>query len=351
MMSRERIILADTDINYVISIQQKFAEELFEQADIEVITDRDYFLELFTSPQQANILIVSEELYNSDLLRHNIPHIFLMSERKGEDDIDSKITVLYKYTSVKEIYNVIIGKCSLSLSNNPVKQEEPQIILVYSANGGVGKTTVAMGISACLSRNYKRVLYIEASRLQTFQNMIENNVPIPTDVIAKLNDDQENIYQNIRHVIRKENFAYLPPFKLALMSLNITYRIFENIALSAKQSGDYDFIVVDADCTFDEDKAELLNIADRVILVSDQTKYSITSMNNLIANINGTGNDKYIFICNNYDKQKANAFVSAEVSAAFTVSEYIDHFPQYETMTIEQLAKESSLQKVAYLII
>lgn len=350
MMSRERIIIADTDINYVISIQQKFAEELFEQADIEVITDQDYFTELFTSPQQANILIVSEDLYDSALLRHNISHIFLMSEQNDEDENDPKITALYKYTSVKEIYNVIIGKCSLSLSNKPMKQGETQMILVYSANGGVGKTTVAMGISSCLSKSYKRVLYIDAAHLQTFPNMIENNVPISTDVTANLKIGDENIYQNIRHVIRKEHFAYLPPFKLALMSLNMPYRIYQEIALSAKLSGDYDFIVVDADCTFDEDKAELLNIADRVILVSDQTKYSIASMNNLISNINGTGNDKYIFICNNYDKQKVNAFVSAEVSAAFTVSEYVNHFHQYEIVTIEQLAKESSLQKVAYLI-
>lgn len=349
MMSRERIILADTDSNYVISIQQKFAEELFDRADIEVITDREYFSELFASPQQADILIVSDDLYNADLMRHNISHIFLMSERNEDDDTDARVTTLYKYTSVKEIYSLIIGKSSLSLSSNPVKQEA-QIILVYSANGGVGKTTVAMGISACLSKNYKRVLYIDASHLQTMHNMIENSVPIPTDITADLKAVDKSMYQNIKHVIRKEQFSYLPPFKLALMALNIPYRIFKEIALSSKQSGDYDFIVVDADCTFDEDKAELFNAADRVILVSDQTKHSITSMNHLIANINGAGNEKYIFICNNYDKQKENALVSAEVSAAFTVSEYVEHFHQYDTMTITQLAKENSLQKVAYLI-
>lgn len=71
-MSKARVIIADTDINYIIPLQLKFAEEFFDAIDLEVISDRSYFEKLFAVPQKADILIVSEELYDSSLQRHRI---------------------------------------------------------------------------------------------------------------------------------------------------------------------------------------------------------------------------------------------------------------------------------------
>ena len=62
-----------------------------------------------------------------------------------------------------------------------------------------------------------------AARLQTFQNMLENETPVTAaDVYAKLRSENlEKVYEDIKHVLRKELFYYLPPFKAALMSLGL----------------------------------------------------------------------------------------------------------------------------------
>ena len=39
-MSKARVIVADTDINYIIPLQLKFAEEFFDAIDLEIISDR-----------------------------------------------------------------------------------------------------------------------------------------------------------------------------------------------------------------------------------------------------------------------------------------------------------------------
>ena len=57
---KPRIIIVDTDINYIIHLQQKFIEEYFEEKELEVITDIDYYHKLFSSPQKADILILAE---------------------------------------------------------------------------------------------------------------------------------------------------------------------------------------------------------------------------------------------------------------------------------------------------
>ena len=114
-----------------------------------------------------------------------------------------------------------------------------------------------MGVSAFLTKYYeKRVLYLNASRLQNFQYMLDNDTPVTShEIYTKLLNPSGQIYEEIKHVLRKESFSYLPAFKAALMSVGLQYEVYGKIALSAKKSRDFDFIVIDAECTFDEDIA------------------------------------------------------------------------------------------------
>ena len=295
-MARPKVIIADEDANYIVPLQFKFVTDFFNKIDLEIITDRAYFDDYFSKPQNAEILIVSEELYDSFLQRHNIQNIFVMMEQYDEGGTgELNVNQIFKYTSIKEIFNEIIGKSAGALNVAAVEKKETQIILVTSAAGGVGKTTVAMGVAACLVQNYKRVLYIEAASLQSAQYMLENDTPISSpDIYTKLLNPSDSIYADIKHVIRKEVFSYIPPFKAAIMSVGLSKNIYMDIAVSAKKSGEYDYIVVDTDSVFDEFKADLLNVADKVIFVTKQNRMSVMAVNTLMSNINGVNNEKYL---------------------------------------------------------
>lgn len=237
-MSRPRVIIADEDRGYIIPLQLKFVKEFFNQIDLEIITDRQYFLELFSKPQKAEILILSDALYDPSLQKHNIGYIFVMTEQNEESGTEElNINRLYKYTSVKEIFNEIVGKSRGALHIESDEKQETQIILVTSANGGTGKTTIAMGISAFLSQYYKkRVLYLNAGRLQNFQYMLDNDTPVTSpEIYSKLQNPTNQIYEEIKHVLRKESFSYLPTFKAALMAVGLEYSVYRKIALSAKK--------------------------------------------------------------------------------------------------------------------
>lgn len=352
-MAKPRIMIADTNVDYIIPLQYKFVSEFFDKIDLEIITDEEYFEELFSAPQKIDVLIISEDLYSTNIKKHNVANTFLMMEQYDDDATgDLSVNKIFKYTSIKEIFNEIISKSASDLNVEAEGKQEPQIILVYSAKGGTGKTTVALGMSACLTQNYKKVLYINASHLQSFQYMMKNNSPITvSDVYTRLAKGTENLYGDIKHVIRKEIFNYLPPFKASLMSVGIDYSVYEKIALAAKKSYDYDFIVIDADSEFDENKAMLLNIADKVMIVVDQTLAAVHATNALVSNINGTNNDKYIFICNKFDKDAENALISPNVSLKFSVSDYIENFADYDKMNYEEISRDSGIQKVTFLIV
>ena len=71
-MVKSTIILADTDEKFLTPLELKFVEELDEDADIEIITEASYFNEYFLSPKSASVLVVSEDLYTSDLQKQYI---------------------------------------------------------------------------------------------------------------------------------------------------------------------------------------------------------------------------------------------------------------------------------------
>lgn len=346
-------MIADTDFNYIIPLQLKFTEEFFEKIELEIITDQEYFDELFSTPQKVDILIVSEDLYSSTMQKHNIGKVFLMTEQNEEEQTaDLTVTRLFKYTSIKEIFNEVIGKSSEILNIESNLNSDPQIVVVTSAAGGVGKTTVAMGLGACLAKNYKKVLYLNTEQLQTFQYLLQNSSPISsTEVYGRLMSANELIYNEIKHVIRNEMFSYLPPFKAALMSLGIKSDIFVEIARAAKKSKEYDFIIIDTDTTFDEEKAVWMDMADKVIFVTKQNRASVEATNILVSNINGINNEKYIFICNDFEREKDNSLILSEMPLKFVVNEYIEHLNHYDQLKCTDFSNQTSFQRITYLLI
>lgn len=350
-MVKPRIIIADTDSSYIVPLLEKLVHEFLNKVTIEVIDDDVYFRELFSEPQSVDILVVSENLFDSTLKKHDIAHIFvMMEENEAGSTFDLSVNRLFKYSSVKEVYNEIVGKSADSLNIGESKAET-RIVMVYSASGGSGKTTVAMGISASLTNSYKKVLYLNASHMHTFQCMMNNKVAInDTEVYTELMRQDDDIYHRIRHVIRQENFYYLPPFRTPLLSLGLPYSVFYALADSSSRSGDYDYIIIDVDTAFDENNAALMSLADKVILVCEQSRGSVYATNELVSNINGIRNDKYIFVCNKFDKGSSNAMVSNELEVNYSVSGYIEKIRHYDRLAAAELGNIPGIQKVALLL-
>ena len=345
---KPRVIIADTDESYIAPLQLKFAKEFHDKIVLEIITQHEYFSNLFSRPQKVQILVISRELYDSAMLHHSIDHIFLMQEQYDEvTEEDPRVTRLFKYSSIKEIFNEIVGKSAEVFHVSTTKKKETQIVMVTSVAGGVGTTTVAMGIAASLVQNYKKVLYINASGLQTFQYRLKNpSVLSMQEVYASLSNPQGFTYEDIGYVIRKETFSYFPAFKAALISLGLDAAVYRRIAIAAKASSEYDFIIIDAESTFDEEKINLIDMTDKIVMVIDQSVKSVVATNLFLANINGVDFERYIFVCNRFRSDTYNALVTQNSHLRFRVNEYIDEFA--EEPECEELSKKVGIKKIAF---
>lgn len=350
-MGKPRIIIVDEDYNYVIPLQIKFAEEFSDRIDLEIITQPEYLQKFLSTPQNAAILIISEAMYSQQVQRHNFSNIFVMVEDPADQDSSELgVTKLLKYTSLKEIFNRITGKSADALSDGEHSKKQTQIVVVCSAHGGAGKTTIATGISSCLAQSYKKVLYLNADKLQNYQLFLQNKEPITSsDVYSRLMGAAQDMFQDVQHIVRKESFYYLPPFKAALMSLGIQYKVFAILADSAKKTTQFDFIVIDTNTGFDENFAMLLKIADKVIIATENTRNSVYATNNFVSNVNGIGHEKYLFVCNKFqtETEKNDALPPKK----YKINEYVHYFDNYDNLEIADFAKDRGLQKTAFLLI
>ena len=321
-MAKSRIIIADEDQDYIASLQFKFVTEFFNKIDLEIITDRSYFEELFSRPQSADVLIVSDKLYISSIKLHDIKNIFLLQEDDEiEEDEDRRISRIFKYSSLRDIFMKIRAKSRDSLSFTSVEKKRSQIITVTSAVGGIGKTTLAMGLAKALEENYKKALYIEASRLQTFQYRLDNKAFLEdSSFYLNLLNSKGIIYEDLKAFVRKESFSYIPAFKASLMTLSLKYSVYEEIAKKVKQSGDYDYIIVDAESCFDEYNISLLNSSDKVIVVTENDEYVINATNRFMENVGVNREDKYYYLINKRNKNELDILSLSENCKLLTLA-------------------------------
>ncbi|WP_455487386.1 hypothetical protein, partial [Clostridium sp.] len=236
------IVLCDEDERYLVPLELKFTEEFGEKAEIIVITDKEYLKSFFSTPQNIDVLIINEDLYDEEYEKQDISNVFLLSEVDNSMQTENMILKrIYKYTSVKQIYNDVVNNMSSETLKTIGDREnnETEFIMVYSPSGGSGNTLVSMGIAGALSKCNKRVLFISTEVLQGFNYYLSNNEYISNNFEKHLHNHSENIVEVLKGAIRKECFDYLLPFRQATNSYNIKLDDYRYLLESLRKSGDY----------------------------------------------------------------------------------------------------------------
>ena len=153
-------------------------------------------------------------------------------------------------------------------ASDPGKKRGPEVILMHGSCGGAGKTAVALGIACCMSRMRRKVLYVDAEYMQDFQVYMASRKTLSKEALMCLQSNPADIYEKMKRFISREGFAYLPASPRYLQLYNVGMDAYFNLIRGAKASGEYDFIIVDADNSFGNVKATLFSIADRAVIVS-----------------------------------------------------------------------------------
>ena len=204
-----------------------------------------------------------------------------------------------------------------------------------------------MGLAASLADENK-VLYMNSERMHSFGYLLKDKSSLSNNAYISLLDSKNVKFEGIKEYIRNECFDYIPPFRASLLSLGIKSDIYEKIIGEVKISGEYDYIIIDSDNVFDENKVNMMEMADKVIVVSKENRASIMATKSLIQNINGISRDKYKIIINDCN-QDVN-FEKDLIAQDFSIDEYVEKISDYEEKEMKDFSHMKSMQRIKYLL-
>ena len=346
-MPKPRILLVDEDLKYVFLLQAKIGEFYLNDIDLEVITEQSYFKEYFSEPRTVDLLIIDEKFYDHELKKHSIKKTLVLTDsEESTGKWSENIINAYKFSNMRDIFNIINSR-NVGLNSIEQARSGTQVILVTSAAGGVGKTTIALGLCVALEKDYKKVLYIDAESFQTFHQLMNNRLFLDGNDLVDLSDS-ERINQYLKKSIVDNELCYLPAFRIPLVSVGLSLSLFNSFIKYIKKSEEYDFLIVDSDSTFSNEKVDLMGDADKVIFVTDQSNKGRFATGQMLKNISELGENKYLFVCNKFSN-KVGRYMQEEGGIDYTISEYVENYSGGE-LELNNLSTLNGVKRLSFLL-
>lgn len=307
-MKKIKIVLADTDEKYLEALTNKFVKELGEKMELQVISDIEYFLSFFCVPQDIDMLLVNRDIYFQELQKQNIKYICVLTEEVTNVEQENvALHIIYKYSNMKELFSEIMYYAAKKIDVLNEKKNRTSVVAVSSGIGGVGKTSIALSISEYLAKNHRNVLFISTEAVQSFRCFMKDKSELPKEAHLFLKENSTNVYQKIKPFIRKEAFDYFPPFSTVLESINLPFSIYKNLISSVIDSEEYDFIIVDTQTGYSDNLIDILQISNHVVVPFLQDAISKEKNLFLLESLKYNNQEKYVFICNQFEIEKPNS--------------------------------------------
>lgn len=347
-MGKPVIVLADADEEYLRFLEQCFLREYGEQIEIHTITDPQFFGGYFREPHRTDVMIAGEGFYHPRLLQYRFPCVLALADRREQVGVDANgVLHVCKYMDAEAASRQLLQVSHPVLDAAIAQGGWTKLISVYSAVGGCGKTALAQGLCAALASAGKRVLYVDAERLNHFQDHLQNAIPLPAEVCQQFT--LKDSYQRLRGQLRREEFTYLPPLPGNLMQLKLDFSVYSGFIESARRSGDFDFIIADMDTVFDNHKGYLLSISSDILLLSDWTAASLRATERIYGNMDPWMREKVTGIVNN---SRADANLALAASAlAYPVQEWIPYLEDMSERTPAEWAGQPEIRRLTRLFI
>ncbi|MGE5418108.1 MAG: AAA family ATPase [Acidobacteriota bacterium] len=148
-----------------------------------------------------------------------------------------------------------------------VKKHKPQIVAVYGAKGGVGKTSIAVNLAISLAHKTREKIALVDLDLQFGDIAVMVNV-YPKRTIAELMQESSDLETDLMETYLYERngikilAAPNKPELAELVNEEGVIKILKALMVS------YDYIVVDTSCNFNDVTLAVLDMADTVFLVT-----------------------------------------------------------------------------------
>lgn len=322
-MAQPKIVLAEFEPGYLSTLERMFVREYRFTAEIVLLPNEGALQRYFAEPKSIDILLINEKLYDQSFAKHNVGNLFILTEEKPDPNTAGELfnNMVFRYSNGKTIIDNVISRSGISHATN-LNSGIAKVLMLFSPIGGVGQTSLAAGICTLIARNFRRVLFVGTDGLQTFGCVMKDQARLKEGAEKTLQQKSKYAFKVIQPMIVSELYDILPPFPAALPSLGVTQEHLQFLLEMIKNSGSYDFIVIDSGSDFTEATTKLMAFADQVLILTAQDGLSVYKLNCLLDNIDASDSNRYALVCNKFRGDTANSLQAAS-DRQYPTTEYI----------------------------
>ena len=166
-MSKSTILLVCSDEEYVASVEGYLAKSILKSYRLEFITDLKYLSKYLEAPHKIEVLIVEDKLVPLFAQNQALGKVFVITE---SDKIGANL--ISKYLGAQGIVKLLGPTYMTSeAGGEPLRTRLHDVVAL---NNPSFKTLTALALSAQLANYGKKVLYLSADNMQSFNSLLSD---------------------------------------------------------------------------------------------------------------------------------------------------------------------------------
>jgi pilus assembly protein CpaE len=156
-------------------------------------------------------------------------------------------------------------------------QDEGKLITVFSPKGGSGCTTIAINLAVSLANQGRRTILVDGSLQFGDVAVMLNlkNITTLVDVIERINEMDADFISSVVQVHKSSLHVLLSPPRPEMADI-ITEEHMKTVLELLRES--YEFVIIDTSSALNDIALAILDISDRILLVTQQNLPSLKNI-------------------------------------------------------------------------
>lgn len=274
-----KLAILDSDVNYLSRLTSAFESKYANKIETHSFTEEEKAISGI-SQNKVDVLLVSENfVFDIAKIPKNCGFAYFVDSLNVNTLNDRKAICKFQkteliYKEILKIYSEIFsGATEIKIDENT----ETKIITFVSAAGGTGCSTVAVACAKKMSAAGKKTLYMSMDcfdDVAVFFNCSDDNGM--SEVIYTLKSKKPNIALKLEGIAKTDTdgLFYFSNTKSPLDFLELNEDDIDRFFTSIKDSGAYEYVILDVHFSFDPVIMELYRHSNIVVFVTDGTTKS-----------------------------------------------------------------------------
>lgn len=198
------------------------------------------------------------------------------------NDIDSihGVKAVGKFQKIDTIYRQFLNIYSEQHSDITLKRAgngRCKCIAFMSPAGGVGTSTMAAAVASFLSKNGKKILYVDLDTYGEMEVFFSGEGQLDMgSIIYELKKGNTNLHLKLESVIKKDisGVYFIQQPKVLMDMMELTEQNMAVFIDELQTALDFEYVILDMDFNLNKEVVEVYQHIDQIILVSDGSEIS-----------------------------------------------------------------------------